>query len=224
MSNPSYLHVADLPQLLPVFPLDGAVLMPRGRLPLNIFEPRYLNMIDDAMASERIIGMIQTVAGGERAQPRLVRVGCAGRITSFSETADGRYLITLSGVCRFGAGEELPGAGPYRQVRADYSAYVQDLSEPEDADLDAEPLLAALRAYLSARGMEIEWEGVREASVAALVTSLSMALPFETAEKQALIEAVTLQERTETLSALLRFGAASSYGEDDDDDAARPLQ
>jgi Lon protease-like protein len=223
MPAAAYLHTTDLPQLLPVFPLDGAILMPRGRLPLNIFEPRYLNMIDDAMASERIIGMVQTQAGGDRAKPRLARVGCAGRITSFSETADGRYLITLGGVCRFSAGEELPGAAPYRQVRADYAVFSADLDEPEDDAIDRDPMLAALRAYLESRGMEIEWEGVREASPDALVTSLSMALPFEPAEKQALIEAVTLQDRAETLTALLRIDAAGSFGVDDDD-AARPLQ
>ncbi len=219
----AYLSITDLPKLIPVFPLDGAILMPRGRLPLNIFEPRYLNMIDDAMASERIIGMVQTLAGGDRAQPKLVRVGCAGRITSFSETADGRYLITLCGVCRFTAGEELPGAAPYRQVRADYTPFAMDLEDPDGDAIDREPMLSALRAYLEARGMEIEWEGVREASADALITSLSMALPFESAEKQALIEAVTLAERAETLTALLRIDAAGSFGEDDDD-APRPLQ
>ena len=220
MPTVSYTKIIDLPQLIPVFPLDGAILMPRGRLPLNIFEPRYLNMIDDAMASERIIGMVQTLAGGDRSTPRLAQVGCAGRITSFAETPDGRYLITLGGICRFRAGEELFAAAPYRQVRADYAPFAADMTEPDTAAIDPEPIRVALRAYLGARGMEIDWEGVRDASPDALITNLTMALPFDSAEKQALIEAVKLQDRAETLTALLRFGA---YGEDDDDDA-RPLQ
>src|SRR6476620_3254292 len=109
-----YRQLADLPQLIPVFPLDGAILLPGGDLPLQIFEPRYLNMVDDVMAHDRIIGMIQTKRGGERARPKLADVGCAGRITSYAETSDGRYLITLTGVCRFAAGEELSIATPYR--------------------------------------------------------------------------------------------------------------
>src|SRR5688572_20297593 len=121
MPAAAYLKAADLPQVIPVFPLDGALLLPHGALPLNIFEPRYLNMVDDAMAGERLIGMVQTRNGGERDRPRLASVGCVGRITSFSETGDGRYLITLTGVSRFTVGAELPVHTPYRQVTADFS-------------------------------------------------------------------------------------------------------
>src|SRR4051794_38763321 len=119
----SYLRAADLPQVIPVFPLDGVLLLPRGSLPLNIFEPRYLNMIDDAMAGDRIIGMVQLASGGggDPIRPHLGKVGCAGRITSYAETADGRYIITLTGICRFRLGAELPVHSPYRQVRADFA-------------------------------------------------------------------------------------------------------
>ena len=215
-------NIIDLPQLIPVFPLDGTILLPRGRLPLNIFEPRYLNMIDDAMAADRIIGMVQTTQGGDRTTPRLARVGCAGRITSYAETQDGRYLITLAGACRFRLGEELNSATPYRQVRADYVPFAIDLEEPEIGEAARDPLLEALRAYLDTSGMEIEWDSARTASIDALTTSLSMALPFEAAEKQALMEARTLEERAATLTALLRIDAAGRS--DEDDDEPRPMQ
>ncbi len=210
-----FIKTDDLPQVIPVFPLDAAVLLPRGRLPLNIFEPRYLNMIDDAMAGDRIIGMVQTI-GGDAAHPALARVGCAGKVTSFAETQDGRYLITLSGVCRFVLGKELSAATPYRQVRADYETYAADLAPPEDLDFEREPLLDALRSYLHRRGMDIEWEAAREAPADALVTSLCMALPFEPAEKQALVEATTLAERMEALTALLQIDEVGRRDEDDD--------
>src|SRR4051794_24850425 len=121
-----FRRAAELPQMIPVFPLDGALLLPGGELPLQIFEPRYLNMIDDVMGGDRIIGMIQTKPGGDRERPALAKVGCLGRITSFAETSDGRYLITLTGLCRFEAGEELAMQGPYRQLRADYRPYEGD--------------------------------------------------------------------------------------------------
>ncbi len=215
-----YIRTEELPQLIPIFPLDAAVLFPRGRLPLNIFEPRYLNMIDDAMAGDRIIGMVQTV-GGDPAHPALARVGCAGRVTAFAETQDGRYLITLSGVCRFELGRELSAATPYRQVRADYAHFAGDLDAPEDIEFEREAMLAALRAYLQRRGMDIEWEAAREAPTDALITSLSMALPFEAAEKQALVEATTLAERTATLIALLQIDEA---GRRDEDEPQPPMQ
>jgi len=219
----SYIHIEDLPQLIPIFPLDAAVLLPRGRLPLNIFEPRYLNMIDDAMAGDRLIGMVQT-QGGDRAHPTLARVGCVGRITSFAETQDGRYLITLSGVCRFVLGAELNAPTPYRQVRADYAPFAADLDEPTDAPFAREPLLASLRAYLQRRGMDIEWEAAQEAPADALITSLCMALPFDVAEKQALIEAETLVDRLQALTAILQIDEVGRRDADDDDAPPRPLQ
>ena len=216
----SYRHITDLPQLIPIFPLDGALLLPRGQLPLNVFEPRYLNMIDDAMAGERILGMIQTRTGGSREVPALAGVGCAGRITSYAETSDGRYLITITGVCRFRTAGELNAQTPYRQVRAEYADFATDLDGGED-EATLEPgrtdLLAGLKAYLEGRGLEIDWSQAREAPMEALINSLSMALPFEAAEKQALLEAVAVEERRAALVALLQMGAAMPGGGDDDE-------
>lgn len=204
-----FRKTTDLPQVIPIFPLDGALLLPHGALPLNIFEPRYLNMIDDALAAERIIGMVQTTAGGPRDKPKLARVGCVGKITSFAETPDGRYLITLSGLCRFEIGQELPAATPYRQVRADYSRFEADLKPIADDDgFDRIHFLHALKVYLDNRSMDIDWDAAREAPCEALVNSLAMALPFDTAEKQALLEAATSVERRRALVALLEIDAA----------------
>lgn len=200
--------VGDLPEVIPVFPLDGALLLPGGQLPLNIFEPRYLNMIDDAMAGARIIGMIQT-RGGPSTSPLLAAIGCAGKITSFAETGDGRYLITLTGLCRFSVGDELPLPTPYRQVCAHFSAYGGDMAEPADFDLPSRrTFLEALKAYLGRRNMEIDWETAKSAPADALVNSLAMALPFDPPGKQALLEAAALPERAEVLLALLQIGAA----------------
>ena len=204
-----YVRAADLPQVIPVFPLPGAILLPRGQLPLNIFEPRYLNMIDDAMAGDRIIGMIQPQAGS-RAAPKLSPVGCAGRITSFAETSDGRYLITLTGCARFRLAAELPTQTPYRQVRADFTSFESDLATPpaDDLGLDRDGLLDALRAYLETRGLDIDWDTAETAPPEALVNSLSMALPFEPPEKQALLEAASLTDRSAVLTALMTIDAA----------------
>jgi Lon protease-like protein len=214
-----YRKLSDLPALIPVFPLDGALLLPGGQLPLQIFEPRYLNMIDDAMSGERLIGMVQTREGGERAHPRLARVGCAGRITAYSETGDGRYLITLTGVCRFEVGEELTTNTPYRLVRPDFQAYAADLdAEGQELAFDRAPFLAALRRYLDHKGLGVEWEAVNAAPAGALINSLAMALPLDPAEKQALLEAGTLDARRAALAALMEIDAAG------DDDEPPPLQ
>jgi Lon protease-like protein len=219
----AYMKAADLPQVIPVFPLDGALLLPHGMLPLNIFEPRYLNMVDDVMAGDRLIGMVQTQAlpSGETdpARPRLAHIGCAGRVTSYAETADGRYLITLTGICRFELGPELPVQTPYRQVRADFKPFEADLSETEVELAGARPaLLEALKTYLERRGLEADWRMAKEAPLDSLVNSLAMALPFECAEKQALLEAPTLEARRSALTALLRIDAAG------DDDTPNPRQ
>jgi Lon protease-like protein len=210
MMAQGYIKAADLPQVIPVFPLPGTILLPRGQLPLNIFEPRYLNMIDDAMADDRIIGMIQP-AGGPPDLPVLSPIGCAGRITSFAETSDGRYLVTLTGLARFRITTELPAQGPYRQVRADFSAYETDLVSPRgDEAMDRDAFLGALRAYLETRGLEIDWDMAESAPPEALINSLSMALPFEPVEKQALIEAMELMDRCTVLTALMRIDAADT--------------
>lgn len=205
-----YRHVADLPQLIPVFPLDGALLLPGGELPLQIFEPRYLNMVDDAMAGDRVIGMIQT-RGGSRARPTLSSVGCLGRITSYNETSDGRYLITLTGICRFDAGEELDLRLPYRQLRAKYDRFGDDLDRDEEAEVPQaarERFGAALKRYLNRRELDIDWESAGAAPLEALVNSLCMGLPFEPAEKQAFLEAPDVAGRFDVLTTLLEIDAS----------------
>jgi Lon protease-like protein len=216
MPAANYRRASDLPQVIPVFPLDGALLLPGGELPLQIFEPRYLNMVDDAMAGDRMIGMVQTRPGGDRARPNLAHVGCAGRITAFSETSDGRYLITLTGVCRFQVGEELAAASPYRQVRADYEPYADDIAEADaqPAGFDRHRFAKALKRYLNRRELDIDWETAETAPLDSLVTSLAMGLPFEPAEKQALLEAAGMTERCEALTALLEI---DSLERDDDE-------
>ena len=206
----------DLPLSIPVFPLDGALLLPRGALPLSIFEPRYIAMVDDAMAGERIIGMVQPRPGGEPDRPTLQPVGCAGRITAFAETNDGRYLITLTGLSRFTVRSELSVITPYRQVRADFLAYEADLtaSSDEDEGFDRLRLLNALKRYLEFRSLDVDWETAKAAPSEALVNSLSMALPFDPAEKQALLEAPDLPERRNTLVALMEIDSRAGLDED----------
>lgn len=215
----TYRQLSDLPQLIPVFPLDGALLLPGGELPLQIFEPRYLNMVDDAMAGDRVIGMIQT-RGGSRARPKLADVGCVGRITSYAETSDGRYLITLTGVCRFQAGEELDLRLPYRQLRANYERFGDDLGDDDARASEAARtrFATALKRYLNQRELDIDWDTAHEAPLEALVNSLCMGLPFEPAEKQAFLEAPDLAGRFEVLTTLLEIDAS------DPDDEPHPLQ
>lgn len=219
---PGYRRAADLPQMIPVFPLDGALLLPGGELPLQIFEPRYLNMVDDVMAGDRVIGMIQT-KGGDRERPSLAGVGCLGRITSYAETADGRYLITLTGVCRFDAGEEIAIRTPYRQVRANYDRFEDDLAETDEKTeapgAVRDRFAHALKRYLNHRDLDIDWETATTAPLEPLVNSLAMGLPFEPAEKQALLEAPRLADRFEALTTLLEIDCL----EDGDDDAP-PMQ
>jgi Lon protease-like protein len=212
-----YRKVADLPRAIPIFPLDGAVLLPFAELPLRIFEPRYLNMVDDAMAGDRLIGMVQTRRGGPRMRPRLERVGCAGRVTAYAETTDGKYLITLTGICRFEVEEEIVVQTPYRQVRASWAMFQADLEmEDETVEFERAPFLAVLRRYLDSRGLGIEWDAVAAAPAPALINSLSMALPFAPAEKQALLEAPGLEERRASLSALMEIDSAFPVDQDDE--------
>ena len=218
----SAVKVEDLPQVIPLFPLDGALVLPHVSRPFNIFEPRYLNMLDDVMAAERILGMVQTAPGGTRERPYLAHVGCAGRVTSFGETPDGRYLITLTGVCRFDAGEELTIPTPYRQLRARYDRFEADLTEDEDAQAPKaarDRFAKALKRYLNRRELDIDWETAQTAPLEALVNSLAMGLPFEPAEKQALLEAPGLADRFETLATLLEID-----GVDDGDDESPSVQ
>ena len=198
----------ELPNEFPIFPLTGALLLPRGRLPLNIFEPRYLAMTEDAMSAGRFIGMIQPNPALPRGPtgPGLHHVGCLGRIVSFAETDDGRYLITLAGVCRFRVAEELPLLRGYRRVAADFTGFEADIAvtEPEPA-LDRTILFGLLRAYFDKQGAEVHWQALETMADTVLVATLSMACPFEPMEKQALLEAEDVAARLGILSALLQF-------------------
>lgn len=208
----------QLPEAIPVFPLSGALLMPGAQLPLNIFEPRYLRMIDDALAGARTIGMVQPRTSEVREASSLFDVGCAGRITSFSETGDGRYLITLTGVRRFRILEEVKSDAPYRSACADWSAYEIDAHDDQSAaEVDRELFLEIMRDYLDAEGLKADWEAAENAPVEALVVSLAMGCPFSPSEKQALLEAPSVVEQAECLMALMEM----SGGEDGDD---TPLQ
>jgi len=195
-----------LPQRLPIFPLRGALLLPGGNLPLNMFEPRYLQLTRDAMQTDRVIGMIQPRETSLDEDPsRIYETGCAGRITSFEETQDGRYLITLTGVSRFTVLEELVTVTPYRQVLASFDQFGADL-DPAPADARKRPaLLQAMRSYFERQRIEIEWHAVDQAPFDGLVTSLAMICPFTPSEKQALLEAADQNARLDTLIALMRM-------------------
>lgn len=210
----SRVRVEDLPQVIPLFPLDGALLLPHTSRPFNIFEPRYLNMLDDVMAAERVIGMVQTAPGGTRERPFLAHVGCTGRVTSFGETPDGRYLISLTGLCRFRVESEISSPTPYRQAKVDYGPYAQDLEpRPTDPGVDRQRLMDALTPYLEHRGLRIDWGALYGAPVAQLVDSLAMALPFDHAELQALLEASDLDARRGALITLLEIDGADGGDE-----------
>jgi len=203
-------RVEDLPDEFPVFPLPGALLLPRGKLPLRIFEPRYKAMTEDALGLGRMFGMIQpdpTVHESERG-PGLYRIGCLGRVSSFSETDEGHYLITLTGVARFTVARELAMRLGYRRVAGDFSSYHGDLdlaAQPIGVDRDA--LLTALRGYFTLRGFDANWDVIKRLDDDMLVITLGMVCPFEPAEKQALLEAPTQSERGAALLVLLQMGA-----------------
>ena len=213
--NVKYRVAADVPLIVPVFPLAGALLLPGGRLPLNIFEPRYLQMVDEAIGGDRLIGMVQPALDGslrEDGAPALSEVGCVGRLTSFAETSDGRYLISLTGVCRFRIADELTVRTPFRQCRI--MPFAADLNEDQGGgDVDRTALLRAFRQYLEANDLEADWESVSRADNATLVNALSMMAPYGPAEKQALLEAPDLKSRAETLIAITEMALA---GDGDD--------
>lgn len=213
--NARYLKQSDLPDTIPVFPLVAALLLPGGRMPLNIFEPRYLAMIDDTIGAKRLIGMVQPSLDGavrEDGEPELCEVGGLGRITSFSETGDGRYLVSLQGICRFRIERELHARTPYRQCRI--LPFLTDLDADAGADeVDRTALLKAFRAYLDANGLEADWESVSRAENATLVNALSMMAPYGPAEKQALLEAPDFRSRAETLIAITEMAIARESDE-----------
>ena len=190
-----------------MFPLRGAILLPRATLPLNVFEPRYLEMVDHALRGDRLIGMIQPTQSEDSVlSPRLSQVGCAGKIVSFQETNDNRYLITLAGLCRFRLTGEMQSATAWRAGFCDFAPFAGDLAQQTDEDFPRERLLAALRAYLTTRDMKADWKSVMTAPGEALVNALAMMCPFDPVEKQALLEAPSFQERASTLMTLLEMG------------------
>lgn len=219
--NVNYRAIADIPPTIPVFPLSAALLLPGGRMPLNIFEPRYVQMIDEVLGGNRLVGMVQPALDGsarEDGEPKLCEVGCVGRLTSFAETSDGRYLISLNGVCRFRITEEIEVRSPFRQCRI--APFAADLSDDQGGgDVDRAALLKAFRQYLEANDLQADWESVSRADNATLVNALSMMAPYGPAEKQALLEAPDLRTRAETLIAITEMALAQ-----DRDDFVSSLQ
>ena len=210
--NLAYQSPGDLAEVIPVFPLAGALLLPRGQMPLNIFEPRYLAMIDDALrGGHRLIGMIQPDPAhpGTEERPALYKIGCVGRITQFAETGDGRYLIQLTGIARFRVEEELRLPTPYRQCRVLYAPFLDDfVARKGEDEVDRAALLHALTDFLKASDLKADWEGIENAPNEALVNALAMMSPYGAAEKQALLEAPDLKTRAEILVAVTEIELA----------------
>ncbi len=207
--NRPYRSIAELPETVPVFPLGGALLLPRGELPLNIFEPRYLAMVDASLAGPRLIGMVQPSSEKAGSPPALAKVGCLGRITQIAEVGDGRYHLVLTGVCRFSVAELTGVATPYRQCRADYSNYALDLAADLAEDqVNRAGVIAALRQFADAHSLQVDWESIESASNESLVNALSMMAPFGLQEKQALLEAADLPARAEMLIAISQMDIA----------------
>lgn len=201
-------QLKDLPAVIPVFPLPEVLLLPGGMLPLNIFEPRYLAMVKAVLGADRMIGMVQPQpVEGPAGNPALYDTGCAGRIARFEEAPDGRYLISLMGVCRFDIAGELAPCDGYRRVQADWSRYDRDLGAEPLCCLDRSRLFPALRGYFKLHGIEADWNTLGEAPDERLVTCLSMICPFCASEKQALLEAAGMEERAEILTTLVEMGA-----------------
>lgn len=208
-------QITDFPDVIPIFPLPGALLLPRARLPLHLFEPRYLQMLDDAMKTDsRLIGMIQP-----NGEDRLHSIGCAGRITAMSETEDGRYMITLSGMSRFRVREEVQGFQPYRRCSVDWTGFEADLG-PEETDpgMDRAVLMNLLERFFEDRGLSTDWDSMSDAEPELLINSLSMMCPFEPEERQILLEAPSLTTRRETLVTLIEYALHGG------DDAERVMQ
>lgn len=217
-------RLADLPQTLPIFPLTGVLLLPGGRLPLNVFEPRYIALVDDALAArDRLIGMIQPREPGSEGMTRggivpppapVYPTGCAGRISSFSETGDGRYLLTLTGVCRFTVVEEIASTRGYRRIVPDFAPWQADLEAPSQSRgvIDRDRLIRPLRAYFAATKVTTDWDVVAQTPDDRLVTTLAMNCPFAPQEKQALLECRTLRELADAVTALVEMAATAAPG------------
>jgi Lon protease-like protein len=205
----------ELPDMIPIFPLAGALLLPRSRLPLHIFEPRYLQMIEDTLKTDaRIIGMVQPFEVPGREGTGLHTIGCAGRITQFSETEDGRYMVTLGGVSRFRVGDEVEGFCPYRKCEVNWDGFERDLGEAEsDAGFHRKAFHDLLGRYFETRGLSADWDTLKEAEDELLINSLSMMLDLEPEDKQALLEAPSLQTRRETLVTLIEYSLRGGHDE-----------
>ncbi|MAF49049.1 MAG: LON peptidase substrate-binding domain-containing protein [Rhodospirillales bacterium] len=205
MRDPFGVPFDSLPDAISIFPLPGALLLPRGRLPLNIFEPRYLAMVLDALGHDRMIGMVQTETEHDGPVPEdadLFNIGCAGRIISFNETTDGRLLITLEGICRYRIAGELEGGNGYRRVRPDFSAYRADM-EGEAPVLDRDAFLALLHRYFDAKKLKVDWKALEQTEDRLLIATLGMMCPFGLPEKQALLEAADFSAVTEVMQSLM---------------------
>ena len=212
-ARPFHPRLEDLPRILPIFPLAGVLLLPDGKLPLNIFEPRYLALVQDALAWGRIFGMVQPQKPPvEGEDGPIFETGCAGRVTAFSETDDGRLLVTLTGVCRFKVKEELESTRGYRRVAADWAPFRDDLQPQPDINIDRRRLMAALKKFSKLHNLDINWKAIEAASDLALTVSLSMACPFEPPEKQALLECPDADQRAATLTTLLEMAVAEHKG------------
>lgn len=214
-TNVAYRSIEELSPTIPIFPLAEALLLPRGELPLNIFEPRYMAMVEDVIRGDRLIGMVQPEGEGTEAPPMLP-VGCAGRLTAFQETGDGRYLVTLTGLARFRIVDELATTTPYRRCRVDFASFATDLvpGSGEEA-VDREAVMRTLEAYLDANQLEADWAGIRRASNEALVNALAMMSPYGRREKQALLEAPDLKTRAEILIAVTEMELARTRSHSD---------
>eukprot|EP01037_Dinobryon_pediforme_P010091 gene10091-10159_t len=207
MINVPYKGPQDLPDVIPLFPLGGALLLPRGQLPLNVFEPRYMAMVDDVIRGHRLIGMIQPQT--ERDGAGLYATGCVGRVTQFQETGDGRYGLTLCGVARFHLREEVNIGTAYRQGQVDYTDFIHDFTEPSDDELvDRDGVLRALRQFAKANRLRIDWKDINDAPNEALINALAMMSPFGIKEKQALLEAGDLKTRADVLIAITEMDLA----------------
>ena len=203
-----------LPENLPIFPLAGVLLLPRAKLPLNVFEPRYLNMTFDALGGERMIGIIQPrEASGQGDEPPVYETGCAGRIVSFAETEDGRLLIALRGVSRFVVAESLPNRHGYRRIRPDFGPFRHDLIESDAAALRRDDLVTTLHAYFDVNGMSADWSVIEKTPNEALVSTLAMICPFAPREKQALLECGCAEERCDMMIALMEMRVRAGQGE-----------
>jgi len=211
-----FYAIEDMPTQIPVFPLAGALLLPRGQLPLNIFEPRYLTMIDKAIAGNRMIGMIQPIpeASGQGEGESLCAIGCAGRITAFAETGDDRYAVTLTGIARFRTRAEVEGGGPFRRFEVDWRPFIADFfDQVGEGGVDRNGLLSTFRSFLKANDLDADWDAVNGMTTEVLVNALSMMSPYGPAEKQALLEAPDLKTRAATLVAITEMSLARSSGE-----------